>query len=116
MNYNCVKLICPQCSANFHHPADETVNSTGSWPLNCPSCTDARVTELTAALEAITERTEDVADKIHVEKRSEGVSQAQHVNHMANHLAQHAKIARTALAQVKHTRKGTDEETCRPHP
>lgn len=57
--------------------------------------------ELLAALEAITERAEDVSEKIPVENRSEGVSQAAHVRHMASHLAQHAKIARAAIQKAK---------------
>lgn len=61
----------------------------------------AENTELLAALEAITERAEDVSQKIPVENRSEGVSQASHVRHMASHLAQHAKIARAAIEKAK---------------
>lgn len=57
--------------------------------------------DLLEALEAITERAEAVAEGIHVEKRNPGVSQAQHVRHMANHLAQHAKIARHAIDRAK---------------
>ena len=55
--------------------------------------------ELREALEAITERAEDVSDRIVVEKRNPGVSQASHVRHMASHLAQHAKKARAILAK-----------------
>ena len=55
--------------------------------------------ELREALEAITERAEDVSDRIVVEKRNPGVSQASHVSHMASHLAQHAKKARAILAK-----------------
>ena len=52
---------------------------------------------LVAALKAAIEDMELVADSLPVEKRHEGVSQATHVNHIAGHLAQHAKIARAAL-------------------
>ena len=57
--------------------------------------------DLLAALKAITERAEDVSQKIPVENRSEGVSQAAHVRHMASHLAQHAKIAREAITKAE---------------
>jgi hypothetical protein len=56
---------------------------------------------LRAALEAAVERMEAVSVGIPVENRHEGVSQATHVRHMAGHLAQHAKLARTALEQTK---------------
>lgn len=58
-------------------------------------------TELLEALEAITERAEAVAAKIHVEKRHKGVSQAVHVRHMASHLEQHAKKAREVINKAK---------------
>jgi hypothetical protein len=65
----------------------------------------ARLTEenarLRRALEAAVERMEAVSVGIPVENRHEGVSQATHVRHMAGHLAQHAKLARTALEQTK---------------
>ena len=55
--------------------------------------------KLVAAFTAAVERMEAVAAGIHVEKRAEGISQAMHVRHMAGHLEQHAKIARSALAE-----------------
>jgi hypothetical protein len=56
---------------------------------------------LLAALEAAVERMEAVAEGIPVHNRHSGVSQATHVAHMAGHLAQHAKIARAAIAQAR---------------
>jgi hypothetical protein len=60
----------------------------------------AAAPDMLAALMAAVERMEAVADGILVEKRQRGVSPAAHVRHMAGHLAQHAKIARAALAQA----------------
>ena len=56
--------------------------------------------DLLAALEAAVERMEAVANGIPVHNRAEGVSQRAHVEHMAGHLAQHAKIARAAIARA----------------
>ena len=82
--------------------ASET--ETGS--IKAVSCADVRALleerdALLSALKAITERAEAVSEGIHVEKRSNGVSQARHVGHMAGHLAQHAKIARAAIAKAE---------------
>jgi len=55
---------------------------------------------LLAALEAAVKRMEAVAESIPVHRRAKGVSQATHVAHMAGHLAQHAKIARAAIAKA----------------
>jgi hypothetical protein len=56
---------------------------------------------LLKAFKAAVERMEAVSEGIPVEKRSAGVSQATHVRHMAGHLAQHAKIARAAIARAE---------------
>lgn len=56
--------------------------------------------EMAEALRNAVERMEAVAEGIHVEKRSKGISQAKHVRHMAGHLAQHAKLARAALEKA----------------
>lgn len=61
------------------------------------------------AFNAAINRMEAVADGIPVHKRARGVSQATHVAHMASHLAQHAKIARAALAAMDAT---TTESKC----
>lgn len=61
----------------------------------------AKHTALLAAFEAAVERMEAVANGIPVHNRAAGISQATHVAHMANHLAQHAKIARAAIAMAK---------------
>lgn len=61
----------------------------------------AAAPDLLAALEAAAERMESVAANIPVQNRAKGVSQATHVAHMAAHLAQHAKIARAAIAKAK---------------
>ena len=61
----------------------------------------AAAPDLLAALEAAVERMEAVAAGIGVENRANGISQATHVRHMAGHLAQHAKIARAAIAKAK---------------
>ena len=84
----------------------DRANESETGSIKAVSCADVRqliaeYAELLAALEAITERAEDVSVKIPVENRSEGVSQAAHVRHMASHLAQHAKIARAAIAKAK---------------
>ena len=57
--------------------------------------------KLIAALDAITERAEAVSQGIPVHQRSEGVSQATHVAHMAGHLAQHCKPAREILTRLQ---------------
>lgn len=84
----------------------DRANQNENASINAVSCADIRAlieeyAALLKALKAITERAEDVSDKIHVEKRSEGVSQASHVRHMANHLAQHAKIARAVIEKIE---------------
>ena len=56
--------------------------------------------ELLVAFQAAVKRMEAVATGILVEKRHKGVSQRTHVAHMASHLAQHAKIARAAIAKA----------------
>ena len=53
------------------------------------------------AFDAAVGRMEAVAEGIPVENRSRGISQATHVRHMAGHLAQHAKIARAAIAAAE---------------
>ena len=60
----------------------------------------ASAPDLLAALKAAAERMEAVAEGIPVHNRSKGVSQAAHVLHMAGHLAQHAKLARAAIAKA----------------
>jgi hypothetical protein len=57
--------------------------------------------ELVAALRAAVERMEAVADRIPVHNRAKGISQRAHVQHMAGHLAQHAKIARALLQRIE---------------
>ncbi|NDG19773.1 MAG: hypothetical protein EB117_16120 [Betaproteobacteria bacterium] len=52
-------------------------------------------------MEAAVERMEAVSNGILIEKRHKGVSAAAHVRHMAGHLEQHAKRARTALNRFK---------------
>lgn len=56
--------------------------------------------DLLKALEAAIERMEAVSAGIPINKRHKGVSPQTHVLHMAGHLAQHAKIARKALAKA----------------
>lgn len=56
--------------------------------------------ELLKAFRAAVERMEAVAERIPVHNRAKGISQATHVAHMAGHLAQHAKIARAAIAKA----------------
>jgi hypothetical protein len=58
-------------------------------------------TELLEALEAAVERMEAVAKIIPIAERQRGVSPETHVLHTASHLAQHAKIARAAIAKAK---------------
>jgi len=72
----------------------------------CPeaACANARIMaaapELLAALVAAAERMEAVAEGIPIHKRHHRVSAATHVAHMAGHLAQHAKLARAAIAKA----------------
>ena len=61
----------------------------------------AAAPEMLAALTAAVERMEAVAEGIIIEKRHKGVSPALHVRHMAGHLAQHAKLARAAIARAE---------------
>jgi hypothetical protein len=65
----------------------------------CAACNSHAA--LLAAFKAAAERMEAVAEKIPVENRHESISQARHVRHMAGHLAQHAKIARAAIAATE---------------
>ena len=53
MKINCVKLICPRCKANFHHPAAEVLPSTGTWPRMCPACTEAERVALIAHIRTV---------------------------------------------------------------
>ncbi len=57
--------------------------------------------DLLKALKAATELMEAVATGIPVENRHKGISQAKHVRHMAGHLAEHAKLARAAIAKAE---------------
>ncbi len=68
-----------------------------------------RSAALLAALEAITERAEYVADGITVDKRNKDVSMATHIAHMAGHLAQHAKRARAAIARATGAEGGGEQ-------
>lgn len=63
--------------------------------------TIAAAPELLKAFKAAVERMEAVADRIPVQNRHKGVSQRAHVQHMAGHLEQHAKIARAAIAKAE---------------
>jgi hypothetical protein len=56
--------------------------------------------KLLKAFEAAVERMEAVAAGIPIQNRHKRVSPATHVSHMASHLAQHAKIARAAIANA----------------
>ena len=56
---------------------------------------------LLESLRAAVERMEAVASGIPVENRHKGVSQRTHVQHMAVHLAEHAKKARATLAKAE---------------
>ncbi len=57
--------------------------------------------DLLEALRNLAERAEDVSENIDPRKRYEGVTILQHVCHMAAHLAEHAKIARAAIAKAE---------------
>ena len=59
---------------------------------------ETRQFEVLAAFKSAVERMEAVADGILIARRNKGVSPKTHVTHMAGHLAQHAKIARAAIA------------------
>jgi len=63
--------------------------------------TKAQRDELLAALKKAVERMEAISEHLPVEKRAVGVSQRGHVQHLAGHLFQHAKIARAAIARAE---------------
>jgi len=57
--------------------------------------------DLLAAFKAAVDRMEAVAAGIPIDRRHKRVSPATHVRHMAGHLAEHAKIARAAIAKAE---------------
>ena len=77
--------------------AGTVAHETGRTPRQLAD----ELAELLAALKAAVERMEAVAEGIIISKRHNGVSPETHVYHMAGHLAQHAKLARAAIAKAE---------------
>ena len=96
----CILFGCVALATAKH--TDKYVNPRRAIPpreqrrMNMPN-----EAKLRKALRAAVERMEHVSELLPVEKRHKGVSQRAHVQHLAGHLYQHAKIARAALLKAE---------------